>query len=262
MSVTCDNVQNLVSGFSLVEKCDVVKNGMLRLATPFQYPNGEKIDLFLGRQDHLFEKWILTDLGQTTAYLLDLHIKPWTTKRRKQLVSDICSTLDVQSEGGQFQIVLSEQQLPEVSEAMVRLAQTCIRVSDLALTQRLRASGIFREDFEEFLDAVDVPYESPIILPGQFGKQVEIDFRVQGQRVSSLVQTLSTANPVASHQMSTEAFRRWYDLANQRNQHQFVSVYDTSTDSFRDDDLARLASVSTLIGYPAEQEQLKATLAA
>lgn len=260
MNLTAEQIQAAVSGFSLVKGCDVVRNGMVRLATPFQYPNGAGIDLFLGAQPELFDKWTLTDLGQTTAWLLDLNLKLWTTEKRKQLVSDICRSLEVNQEGGQFQLVLGD--LKQLPEALVRLSQACLRVADLAFTQRLRVASVFNEDFEEFLDLADASYQPDFSIQGQFGKPVKVDYLVKGLRVQSLVQTLSTPSSVASHTMSNEAFSRWYDLKPHCSQYQFVSIYDTTNDSFRDDDLKRLSSLSILMGYPAQEQDIKATLAA
>jgi hypothetical protein len=259
MNATCEQIKKAVSEFSLVKACDDIRNGMVRLATPFQYPNGAVVDLFLGQKPELFDKWVLTDLGQTTAWLLDLNLKLWTTEKRKQIVTDICKGLDVTQDGGQFQLVLADmKQLPD---AMVRLSQACLRVADLAFTQRLRVASEFNEDFEEFLDLADASYQPNFSIQGQFGKIVKVDFKVKGRRSETLVQTLSTPSRVASHTMSNEAFSRWYDLQPHHKNFQFLSVYDTTNDSFRDDDLARLNSVSLLMGYPAQEQDIKEVLA-
>jgi hypothetical protein len=42
---------------------------------------------------------------------------------------------------------------------------------------------------------------------------------------------------------------------------QFLSIYNTTNDSFRDDDLARLNSISLLMGYPAQEQDIKEVLA-
>ena len=84
-TLNCASIQELIKNFSLVKECDVIDNGMTRLATPFQYPEGSNIDIFLSNTNTLFPELILTDLGQTTAYLLNLHLKHWTTKKRKQI---------------------------------------------------------------------------------------------------------------------------------------------------------------------------------
>lgn len=262
MTINCEEIIPLVKSFSLVLECDVIKNGMLRMATPFQYPNGGQIDLFLGRQQDLFQDWVLTDLGQTTAYLLNLHIRPWTTKKRKILISDICETLGVRQVGGEFQINLEKSEIKNLPDAMVRLSQSCIRVADLALTQRFAAVSPFKEEFEEYLDSVDLQYEPSIILPGQFGRDVEIDFKVHGQKAISLVHTLSSGNSSAAHQLSNELFSRWYDLSNYQDKFNFMTVYDSNNDVFREPDLARLGDRSAVFGFPAQQDQIHYALAA
>ena len=154
-----------------------------------------------------------------------------------------------------------EARLAELPMEMVRLAQACIRVTDIAFTQRFRSPVEFQEEFEEFVDSLDRPYEASVKLEGQFGKQVEFDFLVHGEKANSLVQTLSTSNQYAAHGLTNEVFRRWYDIAHQRALFQCVTIYDTNNNVFRDDDLARMATVSEVIGFPAEHDRLKLALA-
>ncbi|HEY8668279.1 MAG TPA: DUF1828 domain-containing protein [Tepidisphaeraceae bacterium] len=262
MTVDCSNIQDLVRAVPLVQGCDIIRNGMLRMATPFRYADGSQVDLFLGQQPDLFEGWKLTDLGHTTAYLLDLHLKPWTTKRRKQIVTDICTALDVKREGGELAVYLKDGQMPLLGDAMVRLGQACIRVADLAFTQRVRPANAFREEVEEFIEMDDLRYEPDIVLPGQFGKEVPVDFEVQGRRTKSLVQTLSTGNSAAAHGLSNEIFRRWYDLNQYHQTHQFLTIYDASNDVFREDDLLRLGTLSQVFAFPADPESIKLAMAA
>jgi len=264
MTSTPSNINDLGFDVCLVTDWDQVRDGSIRLATPFQYPNGSQIDLFLkangngnGSGDVL-----LSDKGQTMAYLLDLHVKPWTSQKRKQTLADICSTLGVEQDGGAFFIRLKQEKIKEVPDAMLRLAQTCIRVADIAYTQRLRAPATLTEDFEEFIVGLDRPYKPGVKIPGQFGTEVEFNFLVEGQRMRSLVQILSTANQSAAHILSVDAFARWSDIAPVRHQYQCLSVYDTSNDVFREDDLKRLQVVSDIVGFPAESERLNLSLAA
>jgi hypothetical protein len=43
----CQDIQKAVSKFSLVADCQQLKGGILRLETPFAYPDGSQIDVFL-----------------------------------------------------------------------------------------------------------------------------------------------------------------------------------------------------------------------
>jgi hypothetical protein len=262
--IDCDYLANIVSGFSLISDCDIVKDGSIRMSTPFQYPDGSRIDIFvILSNDLLPTQAILSDKGQTTAYLLDLHVKPWTTKKRKQMVDDICASLGVSHVGGEFLVNSSVERSSEWPSAMVRLAQACLRVADLAFTQRLRSPDAFQEEFEEFVSSLDRPYEPRVKLIGQFDKEVEIDFSIRGQTINSLVQTLGTSNQYAAHGLTTEAFRRWYDLQPiHQNSYQFVTIFDTGNNVFRDDDVARLGQLSQVIGFPAESDKLKVMLSA
>lgn len=262
MTFSCEELTSLVHGFSLVQSCDVIKNGMVRIETPFQYTDASKVDLFVGTSTDLSQKFVVTDLGQTIAGLLDVHMKPWSTKKRKEMVFDICKNLDVIQEGGEFKVYVDANRPDELPMAMVRLAQACIRVSDMALSQRYRAFALFKDEFEEIVASSDLEYSAGVSLEGRYGKNVDIDFEIHGRKVKTLVQTLSTANAATSHTLSNEVFRKWYDLENCRSQYQFLTVFDASNDVFRADDLARIETLSTTFGFPAQQDQILIALAA
>ena len=262
---TCEDLFSYVSGFSLIESCDETRDGSMRLSTPFRYPDGSQIDLFLGnsRQPFLGFDFILSDKGQTTAYLLDLNVKPWATKKRKQAVDDVCEALDVHLDGGQLTISLSQQGLSDLPSMIVRLAQACIRIADLAFTQRLRSVNSFKEDVEEFFAMTGFEYQSPVLLEGRLGTKVEIDFQVMGLSITSLVQTISTGNAFATHGMVNEIFRRWYELPEDlRIRDQFVTIYDSGQDTYREEDLALLSEKSVILAFPAQLEQIVGVLAA
>jgi hypothetical protein len=265
--MNCQELAPLVANFSLVEQCDTIRDGSLRLSTPFKYPDGSQIDLFLGSppQANLMHEFLLTDKGNTTAYLLDLNVRHWTTKRRKQAVQDVCDALEVQLHGGQLQVPLRDVEIhQELPSAIVRLSQACIRVADLAFTQRLRAVNSFKEDVEEFFDVSGLRYDTPVVLPSRFAdRTVEVDFRVYGVRTQSLVQTLSTGAAPMAHTLMNEIFRRWFDLPPEiRAAQQLLTVYDSSTDFYRPDDIERLETQSVVLAYPDQAPQIREFLAA
>jgi len=256
------NIEDLITGTCLVQAHDRVRDGSFRLATPFRYPDGSHIDVFLKRKNDLFEGFELSDKGQTMACLLDLHVRPWTSRKRKQTLADICATLGVEQEGGVFRISLTKESMKDLPDAILRLGQACIRVADLAYTQRLRTPSALAEDFEEFVVGLDRPYQTAVKVPGQFGKDVEFDFLIQGHRMRSLVQILSTANRFAAHNLSVETFARWSEITPVRWQYQCLSVYDTTNDVFREEDLKRLEVVSEILGFPAGSDRLHLSRAA
>lgn len=235
---------------------------MLRISTPFNYPNGSQIDLFLYPSGELFGGYIISDYGMTADYLLDMQIKFWATKKRRLLIEDICTSLKVDHHAGVFQVRLQDD-LSDLSMSIVRLAQACIRVTDLSFTQRLQISGTFLEDVEEFLTMADLPYESDVELVGSYGKVVKVNFRVVGKTVTSLVQTLSFSTIPNAHVAANEVFRKWWDLRPHHNSHQFLTIYDAQNSrAIKEEDIERIAEFSTILTFPDEQDQIQETLAA
>lgn len=266
----CSAVERLVSGISLVQSCDSIQGGV-RMLTPFQYPNGAHIDLFLRAREPLLDEVVLTDLGQTTSYLLDMQVKPWATNKRRQIIEDICRALDVRWNSGQIEIPFNMADLSQpdssgsISGSMMRLAQACIRVSDLAFSARLWSTGSFKDEVEEFFESTQVRYEADVTELGRNGEQVKFDFRVFGETTVSLILSLSAASTVSAHNASNEVLSRWVNLGRKKTNQpqalqatqQRITILDESHDVFRDGDLRLLGTLSTVIAFPTEQEQLK-----
>ncbi len=262
MSITCEQIRAQASGLPLVRACDLVRSGAVRLSTPFVYPNGAHLDVFVEGASDLIDQVRVSDKGETTAYLLDLHIKPWATSRRERMIAAMCEPLGVVVRGGELCLTVAADHLAtELAPAIARLAQACIRVAGLQYSHRLRGGGSFREDFEEFALASGIVLDTGPALVGRFGREVRVDFRAQGRKSQSLVVTLSAANAAAAHTIANEAFRKWFDLDDHRGTLQFLSIYDSDTDAFREDDLQRLNTLSTVFSFPAELEALSEFLA-
>jgi hypothetical protein len=248
---------------SIVVDCSTVSTDILRLTTIFKYPDGSHVDLFLKHDSqHMFDSFVLSDLGETTGYLLELNIRPWKTQKRKRVISQICATLGVEQDGGELKISLSHHELDDWGDALMRLAQACIRVSDIALTYTSRIVSAFRDDVEEFLESTGYRYETDRMVPGKFGPEVRIDFSVTGAHAEYLLQTLTAANTVVARHTSDDLFTKWYDIPHMRSAAQFVTVLDASSNVFAVPDIRRLQEVSTVIGFPDEQDLLRHTLAA
>jgi hypothetical protein len=257
MTLTCDNLVELVKPLPLVQQCDVIKSGALRISTPFRYPNGSKIDVFLQPNDSGHH--VLSDGGQTTDYVSDMQFNLWSSKKRRTLIDDICAPLGVTHEDESFEIVLPPDEMSDLSHAIVRLAQACIRATDLIYTQRAPGVGSFQDEIEDFFSIKHISYEPDVVLPGDAGKQVKIDFKVKGERLDSLVQTLSGRTSL--HAQANEKLSRWIDLELHKNINQFITVVDQAA-GVQPADLKRLEKFSQVFSYPADQEQFYETVSA
>lgn len=126
--MNCEKISRLVKKFSLIRQCDRLKNGTLRMATVFQYPNGGFIDVFLADSSDFASKYVLCDAGQTYNYLLDMNIT-WKGMKRKKIIDDVCCALKVQEINGEFVVPLATME--NIPDGIIKLVQCSIRVVDI-----------------------------------------------------------------------------------------------------------------------------------
>jgi hypothetical protein len=241
-----EEARRVLGGVSLVRQLDELPTGYLRIETPFKYPDGSSIDVFIHPPSRVPEVR-LSDLGQTTAWLLDLQVRPWLSKKRQGLLEDALHTYDVQQSGGELTLMVSGAQ--ELPEGVIRLSQACLRVADLSFTRRSSLQSTFAEEIEQMLDDAELPYESGAEIPGKYGNLIHVDFSVQGRRTRSLVLTLASQSTSAAHTTSNEIFRKWHDLDVPNRDSQFLTVFDDRSNAYRDEDLKRLEAVSTVLPF-------------
>jgi hypothetical protein len=255
MSVNGKLLEETLSNVCMVHGCEPIEPDLLRLPTHFKYPDGSFIDLFLSGPRNNADPYCLTDLGQTAAYLADVHIYLHRNKRRQALVDNICKILEVEEKDGE--LLLGVEKLSTVGDAVSRLAQACARISDLSFTQRFRQEADYNNRVETFFDAGNLIYSSSVKLIGKYNREVTVDFLVEGARLKHLIITLSTVNPASAHPMANETFRRWYDLEPHRSRYGFVTLYDSTNDCIREDDVMRLSEISSTFAFPAEADTIQ-----
>lgn len=263
-AVACENLKGHLQDFSLVLDCDRVKSGALRIATPFTYPDGSHVDVFFEETGRLhFDHFLLSDYGQTFDYLFDLGFNVWSTKRRKGLVAGICRSLGVEFENNSLMVRIPLGEQNNISDYIIRLAQACIRVTDLSFTHRVFTVDSFETVVEEVIAATDLPYSEDVVLPGRFQTPVKINFEVTGRTSQpTLVQTLASKDPYAFHNLALEVFSRWDAIREYRHQYQFITVFNEESPRVREDDFGRLYEVSTPLAFPSERAGFVSALGA
>jgi hypothetical protein len=257
--ISPEKVQELVGGHSLIRGIDRLPKGHLRIETVFKYPDGSSIEVFVPRDDDLFHSQKLTDMGQTMSLLLNMQVKPWMSKKRSAQLEDALRPYDISLNGAALEArVTRDEDLPD---ALIRLCQACLRVSDLLFTRRTALQTLFSEEVEELFVDAELPYDSNIERVGRYGKVIRIDYLVKGRRSESAVLTLSSAQTSQAHVTAVEIFRKWHDFAVPENREQRVTIFDDRVNVYRPDDLERLREYSTVFGL-SEREGVIELLAA
>ncbi|HZF10107.1 MAG TPA: DUF1828 domain-containing protein [Thermoanaerobaculia bacterium] len=244
-------VQRLMERHRLITGIDRLPKGHLRIETGFLYPDGSSIEVFLVESKGLFDGLKLSDLGQTIAWLLDVQVKPWISKKRQAFLEDAIRLYGVRQEGGALEYPLAS--LEELPQGVVRLSQACLRVADLTFTRRSALQTVFSEEVEEILTDAELGYQSSVELPGRYGKPVRVDFVVEGRAARSAVLTLASGNASQAHVQANEIFRRWFDLDVPERAEQRVTLFDDRQNVYRDDDLQRLHQLSNLLAISDPQ---------
>lgn len=258
--MTPEDVQRRTEKFSLVRAVDAMPKGHIRVETGLLYPDGSSIDVFVVNGSPPFDKpKKLSDLGQTTAWLLDVQVKPWLSKKRQALLEDAIHTYGVTQSGGALE---REIENPDsIAEDILRLAQACLRVADLSFTKRSSAVTLFSEKVEEFLNDSELSYAQNVELVGRYSKPIRVDYLVSGKKENSALLALSSAAPSGAHTLVNEIFRKWYDLEGVPSPGQRVTVWDDSTNVYKEDDLKRLGELSTVLPL-SDEDDLRELLAA
>jgi hypothetical protein len=247
-------VQRQLEDRSIVRTIDLVPKGHIRIMTGLLYPDGAGIDVFVVNEPPVSpgsstppQRVRLSDLGQTIAWLLDVGVRPWLSKKRQAFVEDVLRLYDVQQDGGE--LLLDLKPGDDLTVGVLRLAQACIRVADLTFTRRASLQSSFSEDLEEVLADAELRFEVGSELVGRKGKLVRVDYLVTGRTKRSAVLALSALNAQSAHNSANEIFRKWYDLDLPGQDHKNVTVYDDRQPFHREEDLDRLQDFSTVIPF-------------
>jgi len=224
----------------------------IRIRTPFLYPDGDVIDLFLRDDDRVDT---LTDLGETVRWLRNQTPAKKRTKKQSKVIEDVCRTNDIAFFKGQLEVRVSDIGF---AESVTRLAQGCVQISDLWFSFRNRAFEPITEEISEFLAENNIEFSSFEKHPGRSGRMWPVDFHTRtSQRGSSLVQVLSTGTSGATNRMSEHVVAMWHDLyhlTTGREGIQFVSLFDDTVDVWKEEDFVILDDLSRVAMWSRPDE--------
>jgi hypothetical protein len=252
----CDVIQQTVGELFT---CSQV-NGYTRIRTPYLYPDGDVIDIYLKEKTGLVT---LTDLGESLRWLRmqSQSLSPRSPKQQK-LIEDICLTHGLEFFKGM--LVLRAKGGETIGKAVTRLAQGSLRVADLWFTTRTRSVESVSDEVEDFLKEKTIQFHRGETLIGRSGRPWRLDFHTRTPQQSSLVSVLSTGSRGASRSMVDHVVATWHDLSNLKigpAALQFVSLFDDTQDVWSPEDF-RLLSDFSEIAHWSKPDEFAAKLAA
>ncbi|MEK7761796.1 MAG: DUF1828 domain-containing protein [Nitrospirota bacterium] len=234
-------------------------NGHIRIRTPFLYPDGDLIDIFFKEENGTAT---LTDLGETLRWLRMQTASDKRSPKQKQLIEDVCMNHGVELYKGM--LMARFRPSDNLAEAVIRISQAALRISDLWFTFRNRAVESITDEVESFMRDSGISYERGERIPGRSGRVWTLDFHTRQPNRSSFVSVLSTGSRAAARGVAEHVLATWYDLSHMKVGHeaiQFISLFDDTLDVWSPEEFKLVGDLSE-ISYWSRPDEFAAKLAA
>ena len=121
------NLRRLLrSGLSGLFDCSPTGRGAARVRTPFVYPDGDIVNVFVESNGH---GYCVTDCGETLGWLQLQGLSDALTPDQQYLINDVCTTLGVGFSCGEMSANSSDE--ASLIDAVHRVGQASVRVCDV-----------------------------------------------------------------------------------------------------------------------------------
>lgn len=208
MMINCSEIKEYISkSASSLFNCEL-ENDVLKISTPFNYPDGDDIELYIETYN---DSIILSDLSETYRYLLTYSMEISNSKKRKSTIENIVQTHNIRFKNGTFYVIIKNTE--NLLEALINLSQAVIRVSDLVYNLRVNSIGYFREEVVDLLEANNIEYETNYIIKTPTTESnYTFDFAVESKRGIINLMNLATTNKNGKKPPIDTFVKTWLDV--------------------------------------------------
>ncbi len=238
-SVPCEKIAAQLGGMFTCARHEQY----IRIRTPFLYPDGDVIDVYLVEQGG---KLALTDFGESLRWLRAQTSGMRKSPRQKMLIHDVCITHMAELQNGMLVVKLDS--VESIADGIVRIGQASSRVADLCFTMRTRVTQSATDEVEEYLRERPVQFDRGYTMLGESGKNWMVDFRVVANDNVSLVQVLSTGSRATAKNVVYQVVSMWTDIVppNQMigTSTKRVTLFDDTSDIWEPSDFVLVSKVS------------------
>lgn len=235
--------------------CSDVK-GYVQVRTPYLYPDGDVIDLFY--QDDPSGVATISDLGETLRWLRMQSIGDRRTERQWRLIDDICQVTGVELYKNMLLARVREGE--SLADAVTRVAQACVRVSDIWFTLRSRLVETIHDEVADLLRERNVNFQSRARMVGRSQRSWTVDFLTRTAQQSTLVFLLATGSKSAAQRVVEHTVAGCVDMSHLKvgpEAHHFVSLFDDGLDIWTPDQFRQVEEVSALARWSNPDEFLE-----
>ena len=233
-------------------QCTLAVQDGVRVRTPLMYPDGGMVDVFVLKRAGCYH---VTDFGEALSWLRMQSVSARRSSKQNLLVQDTCQTLGVELYRGQLVLRLVTADL--LGEAVLRLAQAVVRVSDLWFTLRTRVFETVADEVNDWLIEKEIFFDRGVTKLGRSGRNWTIDYQTQTNDRQSLIFLLSTGSRSAARRIAEHVLAGCVDLNHLRVSQPhlaFVSLFDDTEDIWREEDFSLVEEHSEVARWSRPDE--------
>lgn len=266
--------------------CSPAPQEGVRVRTPMLYPDGDVVDVFVLEDG---SGYTVTDYGDSLGWLEMQSIGRHLSPKQQSLVQDVCQTLRI--ELFQQQLTLKSVEEDALGEAVLRVAQAAVRISDLWFTLRnkslqttanevgtwlreeqvsfkrqvakqgLSTKILIANQVDNWLREKQISFKRQVAKQGRSTKTWTVDFEIRTRNRTSLVFLLSASSRRTTLRVSEHVLAGCIDLdymkADQPNV-AFVSLFDDLPGIWREQNFNLVREHSEIARWsrPDEFEQI------
>ena len=239
---SADLCQSLRDSLSSLFECAPAPDEGVRVQTPLMYPDGGMVDVFILERSGRF---ILTDYAEAVSWLSMQSVGGRLTPNQRRLMDDACQTLGVELVRGELRIDCPNTE--NLGEAVHRLGQAVVRVSDLWFTFRTRTAKSVSDEVNDWLIQREICFDRAVKLSGRSGREWRIDYQTYVVSQTSLIFLLSTGSRAAAARLAEHAAAGWADLSHLKSGQPhpaFISLFDDTTEVWLPEDFRLVGNLS------------------
>ena len=243
---------SLRNSLSLLFECSPAPTEGSRVRTPFMYPDGDIVDIFVIERDG---SYIFTDYGEALGWLGMQSDRGRLSDNQRRLVDDVCLTLGVELHRGQ--LVLRCEKPENFGETVHRIGQAVVRVSDLWFTLRNQAVVTVADEVNRWLREKQISFGRKVAQRGRSGKSWTIDYHTITPNRISMVFLLSTASRGATRRISERVLAGCVDLSHLKARQPrlaFVSLFNDTERVWRPEDFRLMEEHSEVARWSRPDE--------
>ena len=250
----CDSLREALPALF---ECALEPQGGVRVRTPLLYPDGGLVDVFVLERDG---QHIVTDHGDALGWLRMQSASGKLSPKQRWMVDDVSLTVGVEVDQGQVRLLCEEP--AALAEAVERVAQAVVRVSDVWFTFRTRSAESIAEEVDDWLKERSFEYERGVRRSGRSGRDWTVDYQVVTPSHTALLFLLSSGSRAAARRVSEHVVAGCFDLLHlsEAGEASLISLFDDTTDVWQPEDLNLVEGVSETVMWsrPDELERVLA----